>query len=175
MTKEELTAKFRGAIEDLTTKNTPLTLAAATISKDVAERVFVEGKNSQGGKIGTYNSTKPIYIDPNAAPKKVKQVGKKGTPIKSGFYESYKEFRRDMGRESEFVNLELNAQLSGDYRTGLSQRSVNKWVVELKNQHNAEKAAGLQGKYGRVFDITAIERSKLHDILTKELARLFSV
>lgn len=77
--------------------------------------------------------------------------------------------------ESEFVNLELNAQLSGDYRTGLSQRSVNKWVVELKNQHNAEKAAGLQGKYGRVFDITAIERSKLHDILTKELARLFSV
>ena len=173
MDKEALKEKFRKAVENLTTKNTPLASAVATVHKDIAKRVFVQGRNTNGEQF-QYNSTKEIYIDPDQAPKKVNNKGKRGKPIKSGFYESYKHFRIDMGREANFVNWELVGRLSGDYKTGLTPENINRYVVRLRNENNADKAAGLKKRYGALFDKSQQEEKRFKEILQLELAKLFA-
>lgn len=152
------------------------------------KRIFIDGLNSSGSKIGTYNSTTPVYIDPDKAPKKVKQIGKNGKPIKSGYYKSYKEFRQAMGRESGFVNIRLNNELQNDLANGSLTKSSNKvnlkvtpikvskgvYKVVLKKQENIDKMVGLEKKYGKIIEHTKEEKELFTKVIDTELGLILA-
>jgi hypothetical protein len=121
-------------------------LAVYSVNQRRIKRIFEDGKNSQGIKIGDYNSTTPVYIRPEDAPKAVKLGGKpqavKGRSYKkktgvsfvnpepnaeTAYFSSYKAFRRAMGRETNFVNIRLNNRLQGD----LANATISKATTNL--------------------------------------------
>lgn len=162
--------------------------AVVAVNEVRMKRIFVDGINSNGDKIGQYNSTKPVYIDPDKAPKKVKQIGKNGNPIKSGYYESYKAFRQAMGRESGFVNVRLNNELQNDLANGSLAKSTNKvnlkvnpikvskgvYKVVVKKQENINKVISLEKKFGKFIEHTKEEKQLFNEILDKEVALILA-
>lgn len=123
-------------------------LAVYSVNQQRIERIFEKGQNTYGFKIGDYNSTTPVYIRPEDAPKAVKLGGKpqtvKGRSYKkktgvsfvnpepnaeTAWFSSYKAFRRAMGRETGFVNIRLNNRLQGD----LANATISKATTNLAN------------------------------------------
>lgn len=152
------------------------------------KRIFVDGLNSNGSKIGTYNADKPVYIDPDKAPKKVNQIGKNKKPIKSGYYKSYKDFRKAMGREDSFVNIRLNNELQNDLANGSLTKGSDKvnmkvkpikvskgvYKVVLKKDENIKKMQSLEKKYGKIIEHTKEEKDLFTELLNKEVAIILS-
>ena len=71
ITQEEWTKRHRQVLKNLVTNNRPLQIAAKTAMKDMAIRIFEDGKKSDGSLIGQYDSKKPMYINPNYSPRAV--------------------------------------------------------------------------------------------------------
>lgn len=126
------------------------------------KRIFSQGKDSTGGKIGSY-SVKPIYISGDDAPRAVNHKGKTGKKIKGGYYKGgYKQFRKQQGRESKFVNLRLTGELRSDYDNsdaGPTPIKVNNltYKVTLNKPINIKKKQGAEDKYGLIFPLTKKE------------------
>jgi hypothetical protein len=143
------------------------------------ERIFEEGDNSKGGNIGKYNSTDPIYVNPSTSPKSFPTKGKTGKTKfqdgkshKTGYFESYKEYRQKIGRETGSVNLVLSGQLQSDLSNGLKKISPSNWVAAIKNPANKDKIDGAEDRYGKIFDLTKKERENFKDILQFESVKI---
>ncbi len=67
MTTEELIAKQKRIFQQIVEKDAPLRLAAASTLAMQAKRIFQDGKNSDSGNIGAYNSSDPFYINPKTS------------------------------------------------------------------------------------------------------------
>lgn len=147
----------------------------ATIHADQMVRIFQEGERQSGGKIGAYNTTKPLYVNPKLVPKKFAPKGKdgevkfkNGKPHKTGYFNNYKDFRQSQNRQVGFVDLKLSGQLQSDITNSL-QKQGDTWIAGTKNPANTAKLEGAIDKYGAdVFKLSKEEREKLVDILTKE-------
>lgn len=185
MTVQEFNAKIERVISALEKENKPLLLAVQSVNALRAKRIFVDGLNSSGGKIGNYENTKPVYVKDSQAPKKVNHKGKTGKTIESGYYKSYKDFRSSMGRESGFINLRLNNDLQSDMsncQITKDSNSVpapapikvdtNTYKVSLKRPINAKKKEGLEKKYGPVFAHTKEELDKYYGTLAFEQKKI---
>lgn len=144
-------------------------------------RIFEKGIKSDGSKIGQYNSSDPLYVNPKTAPKSFPTKGKTGKATfksgkkhKTGFFTSYKAFRSGQGRESNFVNLRLFGRLQLDYTNGLRRISPLKWVAEVKTEESADKIEGNKDRFGLTFSLTKKEKADffkdLEVILKKELS-----
>jgi hypothetical protein len=103
---------------------------------DIKRRIFLDGLDANGTKIGSY-STDPIYVGVEAAKKrygsqiptsKLKGKGKggkgkfkNGKTRKSQYFErGYAGFREFMGRDIGTVNLDLTSNLQNSILTGTS-------------------------------------------------------
>lgn len=178
---KQFSDKLNKKISDLQSDRV-LRLAALTVSQERIKRIFEDGENSAGSKIGTYNSTTPIYVSLEQAPRSVNKKGKTGKPIKSGYYASYKAFRSAMGRESNFVNLRLVGELQNDLANAKVDKSITipksqpikisetQYAVTLKKEINKDKKRGLEAKYGTIFNHTKEER----DLFNKTVQREFN-
>jgi hypothetical protein len=160
--------------------------AVRSIMAEMVVRIFEEGKNSSGGKIGTYNSTDELYVNPDTLPRRVSPRGKPGKERKvanrqTTYFESYKSLRREVGRESGFVNLRLTNDLQSDWANsevtdGIAVNpkpvEVNqlRYDIRLKREINREKREGLEKKYGPIFKLTEQEKQRYFEILAKKLA-----
>ena len=147
MTVADYQNKLRNQIKTLKSDKI-MQLAVYSVNQQRIERIFEKGQNTYGFKIGDYNSTTPVYIRPEDAPKAVKLGGKpqaiKGKSYKNktgvtfkstaknpetAYYPSYKAFRKAMGRETGFVNIRLNNRLQGD----LANATISKATTNLAN------------------------------------------
>lgn len=158
---------------------------------DITYRVFEQGKNSSGAKIGRYNDRNPLYVDTKTkAPITQPPIGKTGKarfkdgkPHKTTYYKSYKDFRSKQKRESGFVNLRLTNELQSDFananvsKTSTSVASAkptkitaHHYQIKLKKPINQEKVESIEKKYGRVFHHTKIELEHFMQVLNSELA-----
>jgi hypothetical protein len=160
--------------------------AVVAVNEVRMQRIFVDGINSNGGKIGSYNNTKPVYIDPDKAPKKVNQKGKNGKPIATGYYKSYKAFRQAMGRESGFVNVRLTNELQNDLANGSLGKSSDKvnlkvnpikvskgiYKVTIKKKENIEKVESLESRFGKFIEHTKEEKALFTTLMDKEIELL---
>lgn len=186
ITVAQFTAKIDKKIQELNSDQI-LKLAVFAVNERRIRRIFEQGENSSGGKIGSYNSTKPIYVAPEDAPRAVNKRGKTGKPIKSGYYSSYKAFRQAMGRESSFVNLRLNNELQSDLANAQVNKSSNalanarpikvsntEYKVTLKKEINKEKIIGLEKKYGPILKHTKEEIELFHETIRLETALLLA-
>lgn len=180
ITVAQFTANMNAKIKELQSDRI-LRLAVYAVNEKRVERIFEKGQNSAGGKIGSYNSTKPIYVAPEDAPRAVNKRGKTGKSIKSGYYPSYKAFRQSQGRESGFVNLRLNNELQSDLANAqLSKTSSalaaskpikisnTEYQVTLKKDINIKKRKGLTAKYGEFLEHTRQEIELFHKVIREE-------
>lgn len=179
MTTEQLIQKIKGQIKDLK-QGKPLALAVASVHSMQVKRIFEEGKKSTDSKIGNYNESTSLYVNPNNSPKKFPTKGKEGkskfkngNSHKTGFFKSYKEFRSKIGRQISFVDLKLSGQLQKDYSNSL-QRSGTGWVSGLKNKANVGKVEGAEDKYGSIFNLTNKEKKELRRILKEETLKILN-
>lgn len=191
MTTEQFIQKQNERIAEIVKNNRPLMKAVYSIVGDQAIRIFQDGKNSNDAKIGSYNSSNPLYVNTSKrAPIKNAPKGKtgqskfkNGNTHKSTYYNSYKDFRSKQKRESGFVNLRLTNELQSGFsnvKISTSSTSVpearpikvnaHHYKLEVKD-NNVKKVIRLEKKYGKIFNLTKKERAKFIQALQSELAR----
>jgi len=187
MTPKEYASQLETKLADLLKNNKPLRIGAYSALADMSERIFTQGNNSNGSPIGQYNDSTPIYVSPNQSPKKFPLKGKAGkttfsdgSPHKTGYFDSYKAFRSQIGRRTDTVNL----QLTGDFKSDLENPvnniptplrvNMNEYEVRLKRPVNELKRSGLEDKYGTFTRHTSEELTRFYEVVEKELALIFT-
>jgi hypothetical protein len=189
MTIDEFNLKLKQALAEIQANDIPLRLAAYSSLAEVSLRIFTKGGNADGGAIGQYNSTNPIYLNP----KKSFGGSKLGTPrgktgetkFKNGkthvtvYLDSYKDYKAVLGKPSGggFVNLELSGDLKSDFENGKvptpQQRGPHEYFVSLKRPINNDKRDGLEAKYGKIFALTNQEVENFIEDIKFEFAKIF--
>lgn len=155
-------------------------LAMLDMEADIKNRVFKDGLDANGAKIGSY-STDPIYVSIAGAKKrygsqiptsKLKPSGKRnkgknflnGNPRKSQYFErGYAGFRDFMGRDTSTVNLDLTGNLMNSIATG-TDRNVT--TIRFINKEAGELSEHLEDRFGKtVFTASQAEVDKLSEAL----------
>lgn len=200
MTIEEYIAKQRRLLQQLATVNMPLQIAARSTMAMQANRIFVKGEKSDGSQIGQYDTTHPLYINPNKSPRKspdkakgiegLSPIGKHGqTVFKNGkphvtsYVKSYKELRNKIGRQTSHVDLVFSGDLQSDFRNAPidskevnpKKISVNEYQTVLVRDENVDKIRGSERKYGgKITDLQKAEKDKFYEVLGFEYRKLMS-
>lgn len=188
-------AKLRTVVNHLETENRPFAIAMQSTIQLMGNRIFIRGENSAGGKIGTYNDTKGMYIKPKKSAGAVtgnKQLNiagllptkgitgehkfKDGTAHKTTYVKSYKEYRKLIDRESEKVNLVLSGDLQSDWRNTENVKtlakpvrlSANEYEIRLDRVINQKKMEKFDDKYGKISAATTAEKKNLNRVALNE-------
>lgn len=184
MTTKEFAENLERKIFALNEDNKPFEIGVHSLISEMIPRIFEQGIATDGGRIGTYESTKPIYVNTTYnAPLKQAPIGKNGeAKFKNGktkkttYYESYKDFRQKQGRESSFVNLDLTGELQRDIAKGESMIDIsqfrvdaNEYRITVSKDINVGKVRGAEKKYGKIFDPTEEEIETLLKVVDFEL------
>lgn len=123
---------------------------ATYLMQDNLRRIHNDGK-AVTGKIGNYATSPSLYVNPKNSPKKFATVGKSGkAKFKNGkrhktkFFQSYKAFRGDIGRETNYVNLQLSGKLKRDF----AMQAIGKnYVIGFNSTYGADISDGMEAKY----------------------------
>ena len=126
-------------------------MIAATNTVMVAQkkRIFENGNDASGSKIGTY-STKKMYMSKS---RQAKNTGK--TKFEGG----YREYKSLTGKESSFVNLWDTGQMRMDLGTTVISRS--EYGIGFSNDFNADKAEWNEERFDKEIFITSDEEDEL--------------
>ncbi len=137
--------RIQKPLNKLLSVNLPLEIAANTIQGDLVKRVFEDGLNSAGAKIGNYEPGR------------------------------YRQLRRAKGREVSFVNLRFTGNLQLDLSNGGKTLSTAlfKRISGVKRTRNADIIEGQEKRYGKIFTLTEDERDDYKQIVQLEFTRLF--
>lgn len=134
-------------------------IALSSVLAIQKQRIFTQGFDGRGVKIGTY-STKPISISRD---KQARDTGK--TRFKGG----YAEYKRAVGKNPGFVNLRNTDQMMMDY--GLSGSAGN-YSFGFQNSENYRKMKNLERKYVKdIADTSKNELDTLTNILTDQIIK----
>ena len=143
-----------------------------------SNRVFNKGLNSEGSIIGEYSKNE-IYVSGKARVKPKTLKGKygetkfkDGTPHKSGYFASYLDYKKDVGRNKiiQTVDLKLSGDLHRDFANGkiekpeMRKANVHSYYIGL-NEENIKKVK----RYGNVFLPTTSEKKEFLETLRVEL------
>ena len=109
-------------------------IALTTVFAVHKQRIFNQGFDSKGAKIGTYG-TKPISIS------KKNQARNTG---KTYFGGGYSEYKRAIGKNPGFVNLRNTDQMMLDY--GIQGSNLN-YGFGFQNNENYNKSQWMEEKY----------------------------
>lgn len=171
----------------------PFGIAVQSIHSMAVERIFVRGENQNNQKIGQY-SEKPLYVsmvDKTKSPKKLqpqgktgKKVFKSGKPHTSRYFTSYKDFKNQIGRRSDFVNLTLFGNLKSNFANGGRGENETPFAIKVSekeyivglDRENTAKAEGLTDHFGGqdIFHNSSFELSELKRIQEQELLNTLS-
>lgn len=175
MTVAEYNSSLERFINDLEKNNRPLAVAAQSSVQQIGNRIFDNGKKSDGTDIGQYNSTDPLYINPDKAPntrklkptkgkegkegKEGKHVFKNGNVHKTTYVSSYKDYKGLIGQKNDKVYLKDTNVLEFDFRKGNTATKINTntYTIQLDKLVNDKKIEGLNEKYGMITDPTKLE------------------
>lgn len=182
ITIQDFINKQQRRLEILKNSDEAVFLAASTVHAAQVERIFTEGVASNNAKIGSYDTTDPLYVNPKDAPKKFTGQGKygdkkhkDGAAYKTRYFSSYAAFRQNQGRKTDTVNLDLFGRLKTEYENGLQRGESGAFVSRLTTKESQQKAIGNQYKFKKgIFSLTQDERDLYTDTLAKELNRLLN-
>jgi hypothetical protein len=170
MTTDQFIAKQHNKIAKLKTGDV-IGIAAQDTHVKMVERIFEKGKDGTGAK-RDYNNTNSLYVNPNTeSPKRFPPKGKtgktkfkNGEPHKTGYFDSYKDFRSKIGRETGFVNLNLFGNLQNDFGKGVVKLSNESWISTVTSGLNKPKLE----KFAEYFKVNKEERENFKDVLEYE-------
>lgn len=148
----------------------------------MVRRIFFNGLNSSGSRIGSY-SRKPMYAS-KPSHSQVKSSGisprgkNSGSPtLKNGKRRrsrylpgGYAEFRRLVGRKSDFINLDLTGQLRSSIKVG---RQGGRLVIGIETTRNIKLRRSLERRFGKVFTPTDQEATAFSNYVADKLGDLF--
>lgn len=190
MSIDQFVEKQKRVFEAIIKNDLPLRYAAYSTTAKMASRIFVEGKNSSGSDIGRYNSTDPLYVNPKKTAGAASRLGaprgktgetrfKNGKPHKTVFVSSYKDLKGKIGQPNDKVRLVYSGDLRSDFSNSKSlaepiKVNEHEYIVGLKRKINAQKAEGLENKFGVIFSPAAQERRNFFDIASKEFNRIIA-
>lgn len=153
-------------------------IAAQDTHVQMVDRIFNKGLNAQDGQIGTYNTSNELYVNPNNSPKKFPTKGKtgeskfkNGEPHKTGYFESYSNYRSKVGRPTSKVNLVLFGDLQNDFGKAVFKLTETKYASLVRGA-NGDKVEGAEAKYGNIFRLTPKERTNFKQVLAFETFRM---
>lgn len=187
MTIAEFQTRLKKFSTDLIEKNRPFEIAVQSTTQKIGERIFITGETVSGSPIGSYNDTKPFYIDPlksagdTAALKPPRgkygdQKFKNGKDHKTTFVSSYKDYRAKVKRQNTKVDLKLSGDLQLDLRNSkpnspAKPHKVNalEYQIRLDRPINQKKAEGHDSKYGKIFGASEKEERHCNTIAQKEM------
>lgn len=184
MTTKEFILNQRRIFNELKTKNIPLQRAADDTHIKMVKRIFSDG-GAVSGKIGNYNSTDEIYVNPKDSPKSFSKRGKvstsskfkNGKERKTGFFESYKAFRGAIDKPTGTVNLHLSGDLELDFSNAgkTTKLSPLKRVSTIDRGENIKKAEGNEKHFGKqIFALRASEKKNFLERIDQELGLQFA-
>lgn len=127
--------KIRAKAQALAKDNYPLKMAAQTIHALRIIRIFHEGVDGWGLRIGTYDNTKELWASdkqlrragthegkPFDSGRKVKSGKNKGNAVmwrragnKTSYYKSYKALKQQQGFNADRVNLRMTNNLQSEF------------------------------------------------------------
>lgn len=191
----------RKALADLKELARPFERAVRTVLALQSARIFERGQKSDGGRIGRYDLTREMWVNPKKMVRAtaintngVKLQGllpptgktgratfasgkKKDKQHKTTWVANYADLRNRIGRRIDTVDLILTGDLRSDWSTALlkgrSRQEGAGLVMEvtLKRAKNQKKREGLEDKYGTIFEHTTKEVEDYFRILGDELKR----
>lgn len=174
MTTEEYISNLNSHISHLKDGHA-IAIAAQDTHSKMLERIFEQGKKQDGSDIGEYDTRKPLYINPNFAPKSFPTAGKNGntkfengTKHKTAYFESYLEYRKKIGRKTDKVNLVLTGLLQSDFGRAVVKISDFIYASEVSTEKSKNIIEGMDQKYGKVFELTVSEKENFLEILKYE-------
>lgn len=136
-----------------------LRIALSTTLAEHKPRIFQQGFDVRGAKIGIY-STKKISISKK---NQARQTGK--TTFKGG----YAEYKSAIGKNPGFVNLRNTDQMMMDY--GI-QGSALSYGFGFQNGDNYKKSQWMEEKYKKnIFDLSRHEENVLTNVLTDQIVK----
>lgn len=158
--QKNLDALYEGFLNDFG----PLYDAVTDLKRIMFKRIFGTGSsggsNTAGQKLPTKPySTTPIYVSSRSlanAPSKYK-VGKRGEPIESLYFPGgYAELKKGTSRK---LPLELTGRLKGGFQdTEILAQGLSSGI--LLPESESGKIAGLENRYGIIFEPTPEEQGK---------------
>ena len=153
---DELTG-FINRLNEFVQSDRNIRTALTTVMAIHKPRIFAQGFDSKGVKIGTYG-TKPISISKK---QQARNTGK--TYFKGG----YSEYKRAVGRNPGFVVLRNTDQMYGDY--GIVGSPPN-YGFGFQNTENYNKSQWMEAKYKKeIFSLSNNEEKILADVLVDQL------
>lgn len=177
MTTEQFLEKQRIAFAKIA-KGEPLAIAVLDTHRQMANRIFINGKDANGTDIGKYNSSKGIYVNPKNSPKKFPTGGQtfgSKRKYKTKYFPSYKDFKAEIGQQNDKVRLTLFGRLQSDFVTALRKDNNLQFSVSLKESINSKKVEGLEKRFGKkIFALTKKEREGLAKLVQKETNRILN-
>ena len=155
--------------------------AAITVNSEVGERIFQEGKATDGSQIGKYDTDTPLYLNPKNAPKKFPAKGKNGdakfsdgSSHKTGYFDSYTSYRKKVGRKVGKVILSLFGILESDFVKG--PRLINGSAVITLIEENNNKRLGAEEKYDKkIFSLSEKEKQTYAELVVEQMNKYLNV
>jgi len=154
-------------------------VAATKMLATLQNRIFRDGKASDGSSIGVY-STRPYYASKSQFVKKsafkpLGATGKKkfrsGAPHKSMYLKrGYDEFRDIQGRSTNEVNLQMRGDLKNSY---VLQAKDNAVLMGINSELQSKKRKGLEKHFknaeNTIFPATNEEKTIYSEEVINEL------
>jgi len=187
MTTEQFIDKLNAKLKAIEDFDKPLELSVRSVMALQSNRIFFNGKNTEGGIIGKYVQ-KGIYISQDitkklgiaALPEPLKGKGgeskfKNGKPHKTGYFENFLGFKKAVGKGEKINTVDLF--LSGKLHRDWANAEIGEPAEATKiNQHNyvvsiSEENHNKVERYGRVFNLSIAERLAFFKTITFELKR----
>lgn len=172
-TPEQLAEQIAKATSEIIREQQQIVVEAMLeFNADLKTRIFLDGQDNGGQKIGSY-STEPYYASLKQRQVKTSRLRgqgknskdpkfKNGKPRKSMYLQGgYSEFRQVVGRQNAYVDLDLTGQLRESIGLGSTEGNV---VVGIRSELEAKKAEGNEKRFGKViFAPTEEELQKITD------------
>ncbi len=179
MTPEELADKF-ARLKNLDPSIT-LAVAVGNTVDAYYDRIFIEHKKTDGSEI-EYKSNNPVYINSkDGGPQKLTPKGKtgkqkfaSGRPHVSTYFESYKNFKKAIGKPI----LELFGSLQSSISSGTKKISESEYVLAV-NDKEGKKIEGLQfgnghwSGFGTIFKLNNKEKELFQTTFANEMKKQF--
>lgn len=151
------------ALEALRSDPRIIKTALSSVLPAHKDRIFKQGFDSKGVKIGTYG-TKKISISKKNQARNTGQTYFKG---------GYAEYKSAIGKNPGFVILRNTDQMMMDY--GLLQLGNNTFGYGFQNQANFDKSQWNETKYKKkIFTLSKGEEKLLADVLAFEVNRVLN-
>lgn len=178
---EQYVAALRKQAKELRDSKAPF-VAASTAHADMVERIFTDGVAANGSKIGSYDSSNPLYINSKNSPVNVAPKGKSGKrtfdngkPHKTAYFQSYKAYRANIGRPTGTVNLDLFGRLKQEFENSMRRISNSSFEARLRTEESTDKALGNQSRFRKpIFAATQAERDTFRDVLIFEYRKIYA-